>query len=104
MSVSPKLFRIRVAAPTASRQVIQRMNVTSTPTTLLPETYYKKAEIYIHGDGDPSLELQITVGGDIMTLTGSDQAVINAVNENVKIEATSGTGYSPTITIVSMSW
>jgi len=100
------LMKIRPTptAITASREVIPRQNITAVPATLKDTTTYKFAIVLFHGDGDSTLTLTVTRGTQTFTLYGNEQAIEIVVNENFKVEATSGSGYSPTIEIAYLSW
>jgi hypothetical protein len=41
----------------------------------------------IHGDGDPEVQLIVTVGNDTTTLAGNEMAIAVIANEQLKIEA-----------------
>jgi len=103
--VSAGMWKIR-QPPTISarRTTIDRQSIATTPSTLLAQTTYKFALIFFHGDGDSTLTLTVTRGTQTSTLTGIDQAIEVVANESIKIEATSGSGYSPTIEIVYLEW
>lgn len=98
------LMKIRAIAVTSSRTTIQRQNITTTPTTILQQTHYKFAIVLFHGDGDSTLMLTVTRNNQTFTLYGHEQAIEVVADEDFKIEATSGTGYSPTIEITYLSW
>ncbi|MEM4847782.1 MAG: hypothetical protein QW794_08505 [Thermosphaera sp.] len=98
------LMKIRAVTIVASRATIQRQNITTTPATILQQTHYKFAIVLIHGDGDPTLTLTVTRGNQTFTLYGHEQAIEIVAEEDLKIEATSGSGYSPTVEIAYLSW
>lgn len=98
------LMKIKAVTITTSRTTIQRQNIANTPTTILQQTHYKFAIVLFHGDGDPSLLITVTRGNQTFTLYGHEQAIEIVSDETLKIEATSGTGFSPTIEIVFLSW
>jgi len=99
-SIVAGLMKIRPPAFTAARQVIQKHNITSTPTTLLPSANYKFVIVLFLGD----LTLTVQRGASSFTLTAADQAIelVVNINESLQTTASSGTGSRPTIEIVSL--
>jgi len=98
------LMKVKGVTITSSRTMIQPQSITSTPTTLLSKTSYKFAIVLFHGDGNATLTLTVQRGSQTFTLTGAEQAIELVVNEDLTITASSGSGSSPTIEIVSLSW
>jgi len=76
--------------------------------TLLPQTTYKFAIILFHGDGDPQIQLSITVGSNNYTLNGDEQAIELIAGEQVTITAnntdTANQHNTPTIEILYLTW
>ena len=76
--------------------------------TLLPQTTYKFAIILFHGDGDPQIQLSITVGSNNYTLNGDEQAIEVITGEQVTITAnntdTTNPHNTPTIEIGYLTW
>ena len=105
-AIAAGLFKLKppAVAINAKRTVISPQSITATPATLLPATTYKFAIIFFHGDGDSTLTLTVTRGTQTFTLTGADQAIETVANESIQIDATSGSGNSPTIEIVYLEW
>jgi hypothetical protein len=103
------LMKISKVVITSSKQIIQpqSLNAGATATLLSPVTY-KFAIILFHGDGDPQIQLSVTVGSNAYTLGGDEQAIELIAGEQVTITAnntdTANPHSTPTIEIVSISW
>ena len=94
---------------TSSKQIIQPQSLNAGATaTLLPQTTYKFAIILFHGDGDPQIQLSITVGSNTYTLSGDEQAIELVAGEQVAITATNtdtaNPHNTPTIEVVYLVW
>ena len=76
--------------------------------TLLSPVTYKFAIILFHGDGDPQIQLSITVGSNTYTLNGDEQAIELIAGEQVTITAnntdTANQHNTPTIEILYLTW
>jgi len=76
--------------------------------TLLSPVTYKFAIILFHGDGDPQIQLSITVGSNTYTLNGDEQAIELIAGEQVTITAnntdTTNPHNTPTIEIGYLTW
>jgi hypothetical protein len=103
------LMRIKSTTITSSKTIIaqQTLDANST-TTLLSSTTYKFAIMLFHGDGDPQIQLSITVGSNSYTLNGDEQAIELIVGEQVSITATNtdtaNPHNTPTIEIAHITW
>jgi len=94
---------------TSSKQIIQQQSLNAGATaTLLPQTTYKFAVMLFHGDGDPQVQLTVTVNGKSITLYGDEQAIELLAGESITITAnntdTTNPHNTPTIEIASISW
>jgi hypothetical protein len=62
------------------------------------------AIVLIHGDGDPEIQLTVTVGSDTTTVAGNEMAIAVAANELLKIDAintdTANPHSTPTIEVI----
>ena len=94
---------------TSSKQMIQPQTINAGATaTLLSPVTYKFAIILFHGDGDPQVQLTLTVGSNNYTIAGDEQGIELIAGEQVTITAnntdTANPHSTPTIEIVSISW
>jgi len=69
---------------------------------------YGFAVILFHGDGDPQVQLTVTVGSNNYTIAGDEQGIELIAGEQVTITAnntdTANPHSTPTIEIVSIQW
>jgi hypothetical protein len=94
-----------VSGKTIIKQQTLSANTTS---TLLSPTAYKFAIMLFHGDGDPQVQLTVTVGSNTYTLNGDVQGIELITDEQVAITAsntdTANPHNTPTIEIGYLSW
>jgi hypothetical protein len=94
---------------------LQSGRTTSTSTPLNPgesktllSGQYGFAVILFHGDGDPQVQLTVTVGSNNYTLSGDEQAIEIITGEQVTITAnntdTANLHNAPTIEIIYINW
>jgi len=98
-----------IPRPQTAKQFIQQQQLNpSGSTALLSPTTYRFAVILFHGDGDPQVQLTITVGSNTYTLNGDEQGIELIVDEQVSITAnntdTANPHSTPTVEIASISW
>jgi hypothetical protein len=98
-----------IPQPQITKQLIQQQQLNpSESVALLSPTAFKFAIMLFHGDGDPQVQLTVTVGSNSYTLNGDEQAIELIANEQVTITAnntdTANPHNTPTIEIVSISW
>jgi hypothetical protein len=103
------LMKIGKVVITSSKQIIQPQSLSAGgSTTLLSPVTYKFAIILLHGDGDPQVQLSVTVGTSTYTIAGDEQGIELIAGEQVTITAnntdTVNPHSTPTIEIVSISW
>jgi len=111
-SIRAGLMRIRAPPPpaiTASKEVIASQSIgAGASVTLKPTTSYKYATVLFHGDGDPQVRLDVTVGDTTISVYGNEQAIEVLANESISITAvntdTANPRNTPTIEIISLSW
>jgi predicted nucleic-acid-binding protein len=72
----------------SSRMVIDRQTLNAGASTTLFNNTVFFAVVLIHGDGDPEIQLTVTVGNDTTTVAGNEIAIAVATNELLKIDAT----------------
>jgi hypothetical protein len=103
------VLRQIIPQPQAAKQLIQQQQLNSSEgKTLLSPTAYVFAIILFHGDGDPQVQLTVTVGSNNYTIAGDEQGIELIAGEQVTITAnntdTTNPRSTPTIEIVSISW
>ena len=90
-----------------------RTTLVSTPlnpgeSKTLVSGQYGFAVILFHGDGDPQIQLSVTVGGNTYTLSGDDQGIELIAGEQVTITANNTDTNNPhstsTIEIIYINW
>ena len=103
------LMRIKSITISSSKTIIAQRTLDANSTaTLLPLTTYKFAIMLFHGDGDPQIQLSISVGSNSYTLNGNEQAIELIAGEQVSITATNtdtaNPHNTPTIEIAHITW
>jgi len=98
-----------IPQPQITKQLIQQQQLNpSESVTLLSPTTFKFAIILFHGDGDPQIQLSITVGSNNYTLNGDEQGIELIANEQITISATNtdtaNPRNTPAIEIAYLVW
>jgi hypothetical protein len=98
-----------IPQPQTTKQLIQQQQLNpSESVTLLSPTTFKFAIILFHGDGDPQIQLSVTVGSNTYTLNGDEQAIELIAGEQVTITATNtdtaNPRNTPTIEVGYLTW
>ena len=93
----------------SGKTIIKQQTLSADTTlTLLSPTTYKFAIMLLHGDGDPQVQLTVTVGSNTYTLNGDVQGIELITDEQVAITAsntdTANPHNTPTIEIGHLSW
>jgi len=93
----------------SGKTIIKQQTLSADTTlTLLSPTTYKFAIMLLHGDGDPQVQLTVTVGSNTYTLNGDVQGIELITDEQVAITAsntdTANPHNTPTIEIGYLSW
>jgi hypothetical protein len=91
----------------SNRMVIDNLALAPGASTPLFNNTVFFAVVLIHGDGDPEVQLTVTVGNDTTTVAGDEVAIAVAANETLKIDATNIDRAKehkvPTIEIISIN-
>ena len=101
------LMKMKKIVP--GKTIIKQQTLSAnTTSTLLSPTTYKFAIMLLHGDGDPQVQLTVTVGSNTYTLNGDVQGIELITDEQVAITAsntdTANPHNTPTIEIGYLSW
>jgi hypothetical protein len=82
------LINIVKSIITSGRMAIDRQTLSAGASITLFSNTVFFAIALLHGDGDPEIQLTVTVGNDTTTVAGNEMAIAVAANELLKIDAT----------------
>lgn len=93
---------------TSTRSTVPAQSIAAGGTTTLLNATYKHAIVLIRGDGEPQVQLTVTIGTETYTLTGDQQAIALVANETITIDAnntdTAAAHNAPSIEVLELAW